>query len=393
MGMIGRLIPYGLIQQYKGGSDGTAREPRSGPPVRYRNPTRPREIHDAQRQPYPVSTDRGFALLSAMAELEAERPGAHRLGEIAERAGLQPSQTNKLLAQAGARGLAERVGYGRYRLTGPLSAPAPAQAPAQAPDMGGADHESSGDHGRPGPHGGHVSRRGRESDAGHPDPDQGPGHASHAGLGPLDGRTGGWARPPQARPAPDESVHPLLLAVQRDVDGLAVALHVPHLLPGGQLLSVLVDLVCAHDQLQRVLEREGVQKPTGTAAGKAMLAALHGTRHEREPAALGHDSAPRERGGPPRRQVSRHRTRDWDSLAVVLRRRDRLLGALSVTGPGSWPEADAASWSAVLKRAAAVFGGVPQRRRPPVPPGRGPSRRTDGGEPPGGASEDSVKMM
>lgn len=52
-----------------------------------------------------------------MSALERESPGIHRLGVIAERAGLGASQTNKLLAQAEAHGLVHRAGYGRYELT------------------------------------------------------------------------------------------------------------------------------------------------------------------------------------------------------------------------------------------------------------------------------------
>ncbi|RCG25798.1 MarR family transcriptional regulator [Streptomyces reniochalinae] len=66
---------------------------------------------------YFVSAARGFALLAALAELEEEDPGAHRLGVIARRAGLSPSQANKLLAQAEQHGLVRRTGYGRYALS------------------------------------------------------------------------------------------------------------------------------------------------------------------------------------------------------------------------------------------------------------------------------------
>ncbi|WP_181861151.1 helix-turn-helix domain-containing protein [Streptomyces diacarni] len=81
---------------------------------------------------YVVSAARAFALLAALAELEEEEPGAHRLGVIARRAGLSPSQTNKLLAQAEEHGLVRRTGYGRYALSPKAAATDAAARPATA---------------------------------------------------------------------------------------------------------------------------------------------------------------------------------------------------------------------------------------------------------------------
>ncbi|TGG76236.1 hypothetical protein D8771_29940 [Streptomyces albus] len=94
------------------------------------------EMDGAQDGAGLVSAARGFALLAALAALEREQPGAHRLGVIAGRAGLSPSQANKLLAQAEEHGLVRRTGYGRYTLTAPATVsgkPAPPLPPSASP--------------------------------------------------------------------------------------------------------------------------------------------------------------------------------------------------------------------------------------------------------------------
>ncbi|WP_369208027.1 helix-turn-helix domain-containing protein [Streptomyces sp. PU-14G] len=101
---------------------------------------------------YFMSAARAFALLAALAELEREDPGAHRLGVIARRAGLSPSQANKLLAQAEEHGLVRRTGYGRYALspnaaTTGATATRPAAVAAVAPAVRGAKAQGS----EPGP--------------------------------------------------------------------------------------------------------------------------------------------------------------------------------------------------------------------------------------------------
>ncbi|MCX5204435.1 MarR family transcriptional regulator [Streptomyces sp. NBC_00237] len=147
----------------------------------------------------------------------------------------------------------------------------------------------------------------------------------------------------------------VLRNLQRQAGASAVALHVPQVLPGPNLLCNLVDITGPPATLAPVLEQLAHQQPKRTAAGRAMLALMPGkvTPHHWLPPE--HQLSPRHVAAIRGAGVASHRCGEWESLATVIRSGARFVGALTIIGPRS-VVGELSRWAEPLKRAAAQCG-------------------------------------
>jgi DNA-binding IclR family transcriptional regulator len=161
--------------------------------------------------------------------------------------------------------------------------------------------------------------------------------------------------PPGARPLVLRRTREVLRNLQREAGASAVALHVPQVLPGPNLLCNLVDITGSPATLAPVLEQLAHQQPNRTAAGQAMLALMAGkvTPHHWLPP--GQQLPPRHTAALRGAGVVSHRSGEWESLATVIRSGARFVGALTIIGPRSAVD-ELSRWAEPLKRAAAQCG-------------------------------------